>query len=41
LGNLSGIEPFSWGYRNGYAVRFAPHDHPLAGSLLVGEDGFG
>jgi glucose/arabinose dehydrogenase len=33
------IEPFSWGYRNGYAIRFAPDDHPLAGGLLVGEDG--
>src|SRR6266851_2319420 len=33
------IEPFSWGYRNGYAIRFAPHDHPLKGGLLVGEDG--
>ncbi len=33
------IEPFSWGYRNGYAIRFAPNDHPLAGGLLVGEDG--
>src|SRR5712691_3235975 len=33
------IEPFSWGYRNGYAIRFAPHDHTLAGGLLVGEDG--
>jgi hypothetical protein len=21
------IEPFSWGYRNGYAIRFAPEDH--------------
>ena len=40
LGNLSAIEPFSWGYRNGYATRFAPaDDHPLAGGLLVGEDG--
>ena len=39
LGNLSAIEPFSWGYRNGYALRFAPDDHPLAGSLLVGENG--
>jgi glucose/arabinose dehydrogenase len=39
LGNPSAIEPFSWGYRNGYAIRFAPEDHPLAGSLLVGEDG--
>jgi hypothetical protein len=33
------IEPFSWGYRNGYAIRFPPDDHPLAGGLLVGEDG--
>jgi hypothetical protein len=39
LSNLNAIEPFSWGYRNGYAIRFAPHDHPLAGGLLVGEDG--
>jgi hypothetical protein len=39
LANLSAIEPFSWGYRNGYAIRFAPDDHPLAGGLLVGEDG--
>ena len=33
------IEPFSWGYRNGYAIRFAPDNHPLKGTLLVGEDG--
>jgi hypothetical protein len=33
------IEPYSWGYRNGYAIRFAPNNHPLAGALLVGEDG--
>ena len=33
------IEPFSWGYRNGYAIRFPPNEHPLAGGLLVGEDG--
>ena len=33
------IEPFSWGYRNGYAIRFAPDDHPLAGAMLVGENG--
>jgi hypothetical protein len=39
LSNASIIEPFSWGYRNGYALRFAPHDHPLVGGLLVGEDG--
>ena len=33
------IQPFSWGYRNGYAIRFAPDDHALKGRLLVGEDG--
>lgn len=33
------IEPYSWGYRNGYAIRFAPYDHVLKGNLLVGEDG--
>ena len=33
------IEPFSWGYRNGYALRFAPDDHALRGGLVVGEDG--
>jgi hypothetical protein len=39
LANINAIEPFSWGYRNGYAIRFAPQDHPLAGGLLVGENG--
>ena len=33
------IEPFSWGYRNGYAIRFAPENHVLKGGMLVGEDG--
>ncbi len=33
------IEPFSWGYRNGYAIRFAPLNHSLQGAMLVGEDG--
>ncbi|HUI98027.1 MAG TPA: hypothetical protein VLX44_19880 [Xanthobacteraceae bacterium] len=33
------IRPFSWGYRNGYAIRFAPDDHVLKGRMLVGEDG--
>ena len=27
------IEPFSWGYRNGYAIRFAPDNHVLKGGL--------
>jgi hypothetical protein len=35
----STIRPYSWGYRNGYAIRFAPANHPLKGALLVGEDG--
>jgi glucose/arabinose dehydrogenase len=35
----STIRPFSWGYRNGYAIRFAPDDHVLKGRMLVGEDG--
>jgi hypothetical protein len=33
------IEPYSWGYRNGYAIRFSPLKHALGGELLVGEDG--
>ena len=35
------VEPFSWGYRNPYGLRFAPSDHPLHGGLFVtvnGED---
>ena len=28
LNNMNAIEPFSWGYRDGYAIRFAPYDHP-------------
>jgi hypothetical protein len=35
----STIQPFSWGYRNGYAISFAPQDHPLKGGMLVGENG--
>jgi glucose/arabinose dehydrogenase len=33
------IEPYSWGYRNGYAIRFSPLKHALGGEMLVGEDG--
>jgi len=33
------IEPFSWGYRNPFGIRFAPDDHPLKGGLLVTENG--
>jgi glucose/arabinose dehydrogenase len=33
------IQPFSWGYRNPYGIRFAPNDHALKGGLLVTENG--
>src|SRR5438132_974360 len=33
------IEPFSWGYRNPYGIRFAPQDHALRGGLFVTENG--
>ncbi len=33
------IEPFSWGYRNPYGIRFAPDDHVLKGGLFVTENG--
>ena len=39
LNNPNIIQPVGWGHRNGYAIRFAPENHPLAGQLLVGEDG--
>lgn len=39
LNDPNTIQPVGWGHRNGYAIRFAPEDHPLAGQLLVGEDG--
>jgi glucose/arabinose dehydrogenase len=39
LTDPSVIQPVAWGHRNGYAIRFAPDDHPLAGKLLVGADG--
>jgi hypothetical protein len=39
LNNPNVIQPVGWGHRNGYAIRFAPENHPLRGQLLVGEDG--
>jgi hypothetical protein len=39
LNDPDDIQPVGWGHRNGYAIRFAPEDHPLKGQLLVGEDG--
>lgn len=35
----STIEPFSWGYRNPFGIRFAPNDHALKGGLFVTENG--
>jgi glucose/arabinose dehydrogenase len=35
----STIEPFSWGYRNPFGIRFAPDDHALKGGLFVTENG--
>lgn len=33
------VEPFSWGYRNPFGIRFSPEDHALKGGLLVSENG--
>jgi hypothetical protein len=33
------VEPYSWGYRNPFGIRFAPQDHPLQGHLLITENG--
>jgi hypothetical protein len=33
------VEPFSWGYRNPFGLRFAPEDHALEGGLFVAENG--
>jgi glucose/arabinose dehydrogenase len=35
----STVEPFSWGYRNPYGIRFAPDNHALKGGLFVTENG--
>src|SRR6516165_8676674 len=39
LSTPNNIQAFSWGYRNPYAIRFPPKDHPLAGGILAGMDG--
>jgi hypothetical protein len=40
LDNLQGsVEPFTWGYRNPFGIRFAPADHPLKGALFISENG--
>ena len=33
------VEPFSWGYRNPFGLRFSPEDHPLKGALFVSVNG--
>jgi glucose/arabinose dehydrogenase len=33
------IEPYSWGYRNPFGLRFSPLNHPLQGQLMVTENG--
>jgi hypothetical protein len=33
------IEPYSWGYRNPFGLRFSPLNHPLEGELMVTENG--
>jgi glucose/arabinose dehydrogenase len=37
--NGSFVEPFSWGYRNPFGLRFAPDNHVLQGGLFVTENG--
>jgi glucose/arabinose dehydrogenase len=35
----STIEPFSWGYRNPFGIRFSPQRSPLRGGLFITENG--
>src|SRR6266852_6222306 len=36
---MNTIEPFAWGFRNPYGIRFSSADHPLRGQLLISENG--
>lgn len=36
---VSTVQPFSWGYRNPFGIRFAPQRHALHGGLFVTENG--
>ncbi|HET7786597.1 MAG TPA: hypothetical protein VFL36_11555 [Myxococcales bacterium] len=38
-GRTPAVEPFSWGYRNPFGLRFAPENHALRGGLFVTENG--
>ena len=33
------IEPYAWGFRNPYGIRFSPDDHPLKGEMMISENG--
>ena len=33
------VQPYSWGYRNPFGLRFSPLNHPLEGELMVTENG--
>ncbi len=33
------IEPYAWGFRNPYGIRFSPDDHPLKGDMMISENG--
>jgi glucose/arabinose dehydrogenase len=33
------IEPYAWGFRNPYGIRFSPADHPLKGEMMISENG--
>jgi glucose/arabinose dehydrogenase len=33
------VQPFSWGYRNPFGLRFSPKNHALNGALFVTENG--
>ena len=36
---MNTIEPFAWGFRNPYGIRFSSADHPLKGQMLISENG--
>ena len=33
------IQPYAWGFRNPYGIRFSPDDHPLKGDMMISENG--